>query len=169
MLHQIQAKQQDILSENIYRLPPEVLVPPPKISKGENYQGLPYLILDHPRYFEKQNIFAVRTMFWWGNFFSVTLHVSGIYKKMLAKKFNQSGSLLFESGFYYCVNNEEWEHHFESTNYMLLKESGREVMGKQIEKSSFFKLAQKFPLQQWDEAEDMLLDYFKKMLEIAAV
>ncbi len=52
----------------------------PKISKGENYLGLPYLILDYPRYFKQHDIFAIRTMFWWGHFFSTTLHLSGLFK-----------------------------------------------------------------------------------------
>ncbi|HUS03429.1 MAG TPA: hypothetical protein VMY77_16935, partial [Chitinophagaceae bacterium] len=43
-----------------------------KISKGENYRLLPYVILDYPAFFWKDRIFAIRTMFWWGNFFSVT-------------------------------------------------------------------------------------------------
>jgi hypothetical protein len=51
-----------------------------KISRGENYQLLPYIILDYPSYFSRNNIFAVRTMFWWGNFFSITLHLSGDHK-----------------------------------------------------------------------------------------
>ena len=55
-----------------------------KISKGENYQGLPYVILDYPASFRKENIFAIRTFFWWGNFFSISLHLSG--KKILAEK-----------------------------------------------------------------------------------
>ena len=46
-----------------------------KISKGENYRHLPYVILDYPAFFDKENIFTVRTIFWWGNFFSVTLHL----------------------------------------------------------------------------------------------
>lgn len=37
----------------------------PKISKGENYLGLPYLVLDYPRNFASDNTFAIRTMFWW--------------------------------------------------------------------------------------------------------
>ena len=40
-----------------------------KISRGENYRGLPYLILDYPAYFSQKDIFAFRTMFWWGHFF----------------------------------------------------------------------------------------------------
>ena len=56
----------------------------PKISKGENYNGFPYIILDFPSTFSKENIFAVRTMFWWGNFISITLHLKGSYKNMYA-------------------------------------------------------------------------------------
>ena len=58
----------------------------PKISKGENYKGLPWLVLDYPRYFNKEDIFAIRTLFWWGNFFSITLHISGKYKMRYEKK-----------------------------------------------------------------------------------
>src|SRR5438309_4807722 len=53
----------------------------PKISRGENYLGLPYVILDYPRQFAKDDVFAIRSFFWWGNFFSITLHLSGSYLK----------------------------------------------------------------------------------------
>jgi len=48
-----------------------------KISKGEYYKGLPYLVLDFPTHFSEKNIFAYRTMFWWGNFLAVLF----IYKE----------------------------------------------------------------------------------------
>src|SRR5258705_2608323 len=35
-----------------------------KISRGENYEGLPYVMLDYPALFSKENIFAIRTLFW---------------------------------------------------------------------------------------------------------
>src|SRR5688572_30593643 len=76
LLHDIQMAQHEVLIAAQDQLPAEVLMPSPKISRGENYKGLPYLILDNPRFFDKQDIFAIRTMFWWGHFFSITLHVS---------------------------------------------------------------------------------------------
>src|SRR5215468_1346228 len=48
-----------------------------KISKGENYLGLPFIMLDFPRFFSNTNMLAVRTMIWWGNFCSTTLLLSG--------------------------------------------------------------------------------------------
>ena len=50
----------------------------PKISKGENYLGLPYLILDFPKKLEDENQFAVRNFFWWGNYFSTFLYFNNI-------------------------------------------------------------------------------------------
>src|SRR5688572_33065082 len=54
--------------------------PSPKISKGENYKGLPYVILDYPRIAKAQDLFFIRSMFWWGQLFSSTLQVSGSYR-----------------------------------------------------------------------------------------
>jgi hypothetical protein len=31
-------------------------------------------------------VFAIRTMFWWGNFFSVTLHMKGNYREHFQEK-----------------------------------------------------------------------------------
>ena len=82
-------------------LPVDVTRIPPKISKGENYNGLPYLILDYPRIFDKQNIFAIRTLFWWGNFFSITLHLGGVhkdeYEKNVYSPLNYSNNTIFTS------------------------------------------------------------------------
>ena len=51
----------------------------PKISKGEKYKGLPWVMLDYPRIFGKEDIMAIGTRFWWGHYFSVTLHLKGGY------------------------------------------------------------------------------------------
>jgi len=63
------------------QLPNELIMVPAKVSRGENYGGLPYLILDYPRNFKKEDTFAIRVLFWWGNFFSITLHLSGSHQK----------------------------------------------------------------------------------------
>jgi hypothetical protein len=49
LLLDLREKQQAHLQLQSPYIPAEVLKPSPKISKGENYQGLPYLILDFPR------------------------------------------------------------------------------------------------------------------------
>ena len=65
----LQTQQQGTfeLSQSFYD---EELQSTPKISKGENYRGLPYLVLDYPRFFNKEDIFVIRSFFLVGQFFS---------------------------------------------------------------------------------------------------
>src|SRR3989337_3789488 len=90
LLASLQTEQQHLLLSSSSLFPEEIINSSPKISKGENYKGLPYLVLDYPRYFNKEDAFAIRILFWWGNFFSGTLHLSGIYKKKYEEKIIRS-------------------------------------------------------------------------------
>ena len=77
---------QSLMMQEQVKLPPEARSSIPKIYKGENYLQLPYVMFDYPRSFNKENIFALRTMFWWANFFSITLHISGDHVKTVKKQ-----------------------------------------------------------------------------------
>jgi hypothetical protein len=165
LLGQLQADQQEFLQSYLTVLPPEVMQVSPKISKGENYKGLPYLVLDYPRYFEKDNQFAIRTMFWWGNFFSITLHLSGIYKEMYAAKIETSFIQLKQDDFFICVSPDQWEHHFEAGNYSPLQELNEDSFSHYINSKGFLKLAKRFPLAQWNDAEDLLLASFSSVIK----
>ena len=137
-----------------------------KISKGENYKGLPYLMLDYPRIFGNSSIFAIRTRFWWGNFFSITLHLSGGYKKKFEEKIATHFSMLAEKGFFCCVNEDQWQHDFETGNYIRLSGINMTDFKKLISEKPFIKLATKIPLDQWDDAIDTLLNYFRQIIEM---
>ncbi len=57
----------------------------PKISKGENYLGFPWVMLDYPRFFDKdRGHLALRTFFWWGHNYLVQLQVSKKYAQKAA-------------------------------------------------------------------------------------
>jgi hypothetical protein len=123
-----------------------------KISKGENYNGLPYLILDYPRIFNKQNIFAIRTLFWWGNFFSITLHLGGVHKERYEEKCIHALELFKQHDFYFCINSDEWEHHFDSSNYTPVKSLSIDKWEQQVKEKPFLKMAKKYSLHLWDDA-----------------
>ena len=159
-------KEQQMHLLSCYGLPAEILVPPPKISKGENYRGLPYLVLDHPRYFDKDNTFAIRTLFWWGNFFSVTLHLAGRYKKKYEQAIVSSYKLLKEQDIYCCVQDDPWEHHFERNNYTPLEELNEDSFKKIIVEKDFIKLAKKLSLHDWDNAMQRLTGDFRLLADL---
>ncbi|HRN57846.1 MAG TPA: hypothetical protein PLL71_15410, partial [Agriterribacter sp.] len=84
----------------------------PKISRGENYNGLPYVILDYPKHFTRDHIFAIRTMFLWGNDFSITLHLKGRYKALFGEALYENAALLKQHGWCMQVSGDEWQHHY---------------------------------------------------------
>jgi hypothetical protein len=134
-----------------------------KISKGENYLGLPYVILDYPAVFNKENICAIRTMFWWGNFFSISLQLAG--KKLLAhKSFSKSFFYLKEKNFFICINEDQWEHNFDPTNFINATEF-KAINKKQIFERNFLKISKKIALNSWDDTPEFLGKTFKEIVE----
>lgn len=131
-------------------LPEEVLTSSGKISKGEKYEGLPWVMLDYPNVFGKQAVFAVRTMFWWGNFFSITLHLSGKYKERYKNILLQNRLLLQECNFYICIAEDEWRHDFSSTNYVSLDRLTEQAVEKIFSVTDFCKFSVRIPLQMWN-------------------
>jgi hypothetical protein len=143
------------------QLPEVILNIPPKISKGENYKFLPYQVLDYPRYFSQSDVFAIRTMFWWGNFISITLHVSGTFTSWIDLSRVSGNS--FSLPLYICVGSSQWEHHFEKDNYRLCCEISEEEMIQMQSSNHFFKLAFKFSLSEWDQLPLKLKTGYKEI------
>ena len=167
LFSEIQQEQKKIIENS--SLPEPLLNSSPKISKGEFYKGLPYVVLDYPRWFEKNNIAAVRSMFWWGNFFSVTLHLSGAFKKSFQKSLARHPASLSENDFYFCIGESEWEHHFEKTNYIPVKELSQTELPRLMEERDFIKLAYSFPVSKWNESAAILLQYFSFIIEMMEI
>jgi hypothetical protein len=162
---EMQMKQQDVLKKYSSQLPEEVLRISPKISRGENYKGLPWLVLDNPRHFQHNNIFAIRTMFWWGNFFSITLHVSGKNKNDLLKNLNNNVSLLAKNDFYIYNGTKEWEHDIDPDSYKKLSGINEEELQRIFSASSFLKIAVKFSIGSLEAIEDKLLRNYELLVK----
>ncbi len=144
---------------------PEITSSRPKITRGENYLGLPYVILDYPAIFRTENIFAIRTMFWWGNFFSVTLHLAGAAKVELESRIVKR-LLNNESGISICINEDQWQHHFQPGNYRMAAGLSLEELTTITAEKDFLKIAIKFPLQHWEQAADLILQAFDDLLKL---
>ncbi len=135
----------------------------PKISKGENYQGLPWVVLDHPRLFAREDVLAIRTLFWWGHYFSVTLHLKGKYKDLLIPVIRQRITLLAQAGFHMGVSEDEWRHELDSDGYLpLQKDMDTETLKERV----FLKLSAKCGLDRWDEASSVLLELFRVLVGV---
>ena len=164
----ISEKYKSILNESANNLPVEVLMNAPKIYKGEQYKSLPYVMLDYPRCFSKTEIFAVRSFFWWGNYFSITLHLSGKYFERYKNVIFESIDELKSNKWFICVNTNEWEHGFENDNYVLIEDINDADLSN-IKNKPFIKIAQKLSLEHWQDAASFFYQHFKKITEIISV
>jgi len=133
-----------------------------KISKGENYRSLPFVILDFPAVFDSKNIFAFRTMFWWGNFFSATLHLQGKYLELYNANLLTNFELLLHQNIYICVGETPWEYHFGKDNYVQLSKEHKKF----IDKSKFVKLSKKIPLEQIESIPQIVSSYFLNLVKV---
>ncbi|HUC82543.1 MAG TPA: hypothetical protein VMR70_16670 [Flavisolibacter sp.] len=144
------------------------LSPSPKISKGENYLGLPYVILDYPRISKAEDLFFIRSMFWWGNFFSSTLQVSGSYKQAFAAQIIAAYDDLKEHNYAVGINANPWVHHFEAENYRPIQQLSSKGFTEVITQQPHIKIAASWPLSKWDEAAITLLNSWKFFVDLVA-
>ena len=145
----------------------------PKISKGENYKGLPWVMLDYPRVFGKEDVYAIRTFFLWGHAFSVTLHLKGIYREKFLPAILARQAELAAAGFGMGISDDEWAHEHTEETYGPLRtgemgafneaagESTREGAGSR----PWLKLSARVGLEHWDEAPEKLLALHNLLME----
>lgn len=143
------------------RLPPEVFAHPPKISRGEQYRHLPWMMLDYPRLFDPPATLAIRHFFWWGHNFSVSLQVSGRFKEMVV---DRKGS--WPGDTYVCVHPSPWEHHFGTDNFTPFKELSSEEFDEMLQQKDFLKLALSLPVSQWVEAPAFLQRSYRSWMDL---
>lgn len=132
----------------------------PKISKGEQYRGLPYVVMDYPAVFEKNDRFAVRTIFCWADAFSVTVHVRGKYKDLLKDRMLKNIVSHHNLPLYVAVNEKEWEHHFDEDNYLPIQQFTVTALATHFESLPHIKIALRYPLAQWNEMEQHLQEAY---------
>lgn len=157
------------LSEEIRKMPADLpegaSLKNAKVSRGENYRGLPYFVLDCPKLLTTTSIFSLRTMLWWGHEFSTTLHLQGEALDQYRERLIQSSSSQLFSKFYICVNDTPWEYHFGTDNYV----SCSRMQGKLkefIHRATFIKLATRWDLQEWDRTPDHVVHTWRTLREL---
>jgi hypothetical protein len=124
-----------------------------KIFKGENYRGYPYVIMDFPKRFSREEVFAVRTMCWWGHEFSITLHLQGEALRNILPDLTERLRTLTGTECYFCVNRTPWEYEFTPVNYRLLDDCTDDEVFSQAEINGFIKIARRLSLSDHNKLE----------------
>ena len=166
LFSEIRDELKNIVQNNEFHIPVSLDTTDNKISRGEFYKELPYLVLDYPKHFKQENIFAFRTMFWWGNFFSFTLHIGGDVLNDYEENLLNNFSKLNKKDYYFCVNDSPWEYHYEADNYKLIETLSRDEIAKCIKNNGFFKLSKHISLGQFENTKHYAITTFKELMEV---
>lgn len=127
----------------------------PKISKGEQYQQMPWLVLDYPREFKKEDVFSVRCLFWWGHHFSVIIHVEGDYQTELGPLLSNG---LQNRGWYFYKGQDRWDNQMNNGDYTS-SWTQHDLGGR-----AFLKWVQPISFQPWDEAIKKVQTAYQEIL-----
>ena len=139
----------------------------PKISKGEQYEALPYVVLDYPRVFSKEDVFAVRSFFWWGNYFSITLHLKGKYREQYGRKIAAAMAANKLEGYCYSFSGGEFNFDLSGKNYLPVNDITEERYA-EIAQASFLKISYQISFKHWNAAEQTLLQVFRHCMQLLA-
>ena len=89
-----------------------------KITKGDHYNGFPYMLLDYPNHFSKNEIVAVRNLISFGNGFYSTMHLRGhVVNDALPRiaKINSTKAFV-------CTAHDEWLHHIDAQHWISVND-----------------------------------------------
>jgi len=153
---------------SIKALPGDIATIEPNSAKGDNYLGLPYVMLDWPRYFSAGNIMAVPFFFWLVNFFSITLHLKGIYREMSSAAILKNYDRLSSLGYSLAISGDEWHHHFGTDNYRSINSMDEHEFRLYITEHPYIKIARIFPISSWENMRQLLNQANGELVELIA-
>lgn len=137
-------------------LPAEAVTSKPKITQGENYKGGSWMVLDYPRVFDKENIFALRLMCWWGKGFYLTFHIAGRY----AEKYKPA--LLYHlTDEYVCTSDSQWIHEINTEDWEPVKKINIDA----AIQSNWIKPGVFFEMNEWENIPALTVKHARKWFE----
>ncbi len=137
-----------------------------KISRGENYRQLPYIVLDLPRLFSPTSIFAFRVMYLWGHEFSFSLLLSGEALQTYLPQISAKFEYLQDHHLFVCMADTLWQHEFTHENYVSLFQTNKSAFLEQIGTHGFCKLSVPLQVEDWEIADVQALSTYQLFLEM---
>ncbi len=118
-----------------------------QLVRGENHKGFPYLSLDIPQKFSKTEMFAYRTLFWWGHYLGFSLILKGeklpdYVDRLLAHK---NDPML--AGVYLAAAPTPWEWNPSNDNFKQVRTTPGEELKSIVESIEYIKLCRFFPFE----------------------
>jgi hypothetical protein len=118
-----------------------------QLVKGERFHDFPYVYLDFPKFFSKDEMFTFRSFFWWGHALFFCWFLSGPrleeYKvRLVADYAALSGQTIFLS-----TADSPWEWSLEKPHAVFLDQTTEEDLKEILKDRSFLKIGSALTLK----------------------
>ena len=162
LMESVHIELREVINNSGFDFGNEIDIVNGKIFKGENYRELPYVVLDYPKKFSNKDTFALRTMFWWGNYFSTTLHLEGDSLSQYQEFIIKNSAQITNNEFFCCVNHTQWEYHYDQDNYELLGPDNKDL----LKRNDFLKISKKYQLDSYSNLPILASNFLNDCLKL---
>jgi hypothetical protein len=132
-----------------------------KISAGENYQNLPYLVLDFPKISGPNFPFVFRTLFWWGKPISCQVLVrTNLHKNTIDKIISMS-----HPNTLVLIGDNLWENDFNSIDFKR-KSDLSDFDKASLASKDYFKLVHTFEMKKPDTLFEEAIGFYENYKEL---
>ena len=134
----------------------------PKISRGEKYNSLPYIVLDYPSYFNKEDIFCFRVIFLWSKQFNCNLILRGEPLLKYESHLKGNEGKLKKYGYILEYSSSPWKHEVNNKLHNsddLIKYSFKK-------KEAYLKISKSLPLEHMIGLEELSKNMLKDIITV---
>lgn len=133
-----------------------------KISRGEQYKGLPYLVLDAPFLMKDKEFIICRTMFWWGHYITLNILIKGNYFK--ANTLDLKDNLKMNQAILFLKGKDLWDNDLNSSSYKEINESNTSEIISQFDDFGFLRLSKKLRFEELGSLEEKAIEFYKMLI-----
>ena len=153
--------RQKLVSKNI-KLSAELAEADFKTTRGENYQSLPYVVLDYPKIKEKEFTLLCRTHFWWGKYISLSVMFKAdeFELKNFANKLKNS---IYKKIKLYN-GKDIWQQDLSDTHFIKLYKFSEAELYATMQTQLYVKLSVKVSFKNLDELEERAVAFYNEIL-----
>ena len=163
------AIEQDLrqeIGQNPFSFPELTLKRTGKVSKGENYRGQPYIVLDFPRLLQKDTIFLFRNVCLWGHYFIHVFILTGSLLETYRYSLTRNIEKIRQKDLLINTNDDPWELVIGTSKLVPARQVSEKKMAALIEKSPHITLGSALSFTQFDKLKENSLNFFGNILDL---
>lgn len=116
-----------------------------QIAKGENHRNLPFVFMDMPQLFFRDEMCTYRSFFWWGNGLVFALILSGPHLQEYGSRLLRDYASYQSKNLHLAVTKTPWEWKKGRGNTMAVTPSNRTRIRQALSRHAFIKLERFIP------------------------